>query len=104
MWVRSTVGTEKVTSDAAYCAGHTGFAPGKFVMMAVSGNDFGMDKEMLDNIFEPFFTTKDVDKETGLGWQRSAASSSRTRASSMSTANRAGEGKLLLQFFVPEPI
>jgi CheY-like chemotaxis protein len=62
-----TIETEKVVIDAAYCADHAGFVPGDFVLMAVSDNGCGMDKEILDNIYEPFFTTKDIDKGTGLG-------------------------------------
>ena len=62
-----TIETKKVTFDTAYCANHHGFIPGRFVMLTVSDNGCGMDKEILDNIFEPFFTTKDVDKGTGLG-------------------------------------
>ena len=62
-----TIETKQVTFDTAYCAYHHGFIPGQFVMLTVSDNGCGMDKEILDNIFEPFFTTKDVDKGTGLG-------------------------------------
>ncbi|MBT3805555.1 MAG: response regulator [Desulfobacula sp.] len=62
-----TIETGKITFDEAYCADHTGFIPGEFVLLAVSDNGCGMDKEILNNIFEPFFTTKPVDKGTGLG-------------------------------------
>ncbi|MBU0972192.1 MAG: PAS domain S-box protein [Proteobacteria bacterium] len=62
-----TIETKKATFDTAYCADHHGFIPGEFIMLAVSDNGCGMDKEILNNIFEPFFTTKDVDKGTGLG-------------------------------------
>jgi two-component system cell cycle sensor histidine kinase/response regulator CckA len=62
-----TIETGDRTFDTAYCADHPGFVPGEFVLLAVSDNGSGMDKEILDNIFEPFFTTKDVDKGTGLG-------------------------------------
>ena len=62
-----TIETGKITFDEAYCADHTGFIPGEFVILAVSDNGCGMDKEILNNIFEPFFTTKPVDKGTGLG-------------------------------------
>jgi two-component system cell cycle sensor histidine kinase/response regulator CckA len=62
-----TIEINKVTFDSAYCAEHVGFIPGEFVLLAVSDNGCGMDKEVLDNIFEPFFTTKDADKGTGLG-------------------------------------
>jgi len=62
-----TIETANMVFDAAYCSEHKGFVPGQFVMLAVSDNGCGMDKEILDKIFEPFFTTKDVDKGTGLG-------------------------------------
>ena len=62
-----TIESENITFSENYCANHPGFVPGEFVLLAVSDNGCGMDKEILDNIFEPFFTTKDVDKGTGLG-------------------------------------
>lgn len=62
-----TIETGKVTFDIAYCADHVGFVAGQFVLLAISDNGCGMDKEILENIFEPFFTTKGVDRGTGLG-------------------------------------
>jgi PAS domain S-box-containing protein len=62
-----TIETDMVTFDEAYCADHAGFVPGDFVMLAVSDNGCGMDRQTLDNLFEPFFTTKGVGKGTGLG-------------------------------------
>ena len=62
-----TIETGKAIFDDVYCADHPGFDPGDFVMLAVSDNGCGMDKQTLANLFEPFFTTKDVDKGTGLG-------------------------------------
>jgi PAS domain S-box-containing protein len=62
-----TIETGMVTFDAEYCADHAGFVPGEFVLLAVSDDGCGMDKETIDNIFEPFFTTKDVTRGTGLG-------------------------------------
>ncbi|EMS79690.1 PAS domain-containing hybrid sensor histidine kinase/response regulator [Desulfotignum phosphitoxidans] len=53
--------------DEKYCDEHPGFVPGNFVMLAVSDNGCGMDKDTLENLFEPFFTTKEVGKGTGLG-------------------------------------
>jgi len=62
-----TIETENVILDESYCRNHLGFYPGEFVMLAISDNGAGMDKEVLAHIFEPFFTTKDVDKGSGLG-------------------------------------
>ena len=62
-----TIETATKVFDSDYCADHTGFVPGEFVMLTISDNGCGMDKEILKNIFEPFFTTKPVDKGTGLG-------------------------------------
>ncbi|HQP97307.1 MAG TPA: PAS domain S-box protein [bacterium] len=59
--------THTVTFDEAYCADHAGFIPGDFVLLAVSDDGCGMDKQILDNIFEPFFTTKGTGEGTGLG-------------------------------------
>lgn len=62
-----TIETGNVTFDEAYCTDHAGFIPGEFVLLAVSDDGCGMDRQTLANLFEPFFTTKDVDKGTGLG-------------------------------------
>ncbi|PKL38678.1 MAG: hybrid sensor histidine kinase/response regulator [Candidatus Riflebacteria bacterium HGW-Riflebacteria-1] len=62
-----TIETKTVTIDESYCADHLGFTPGDFVVLAVSDNGCGMDKDTLNKIFEPFFTTKGVGIGTGLG-------------------------------------
>ena len=62
-----TVETGMVTFDEEYCASHEGSTPGVFILLTVSDNGCGMDKEILHKIFEPFFTTKEAGKGTGLG-------------------------------------
>ncbi len=62
-----TIETENRIIDDDYCTTHAGFTPGEYVMLAVSDNGCGMEKEILDKIFEPFFTTKEMGKGTGLG-------------------------------------
>jgi two-component system cell cycle sensor histidine kinase/response regulator CckA len=62
-----TIETGHVAFDEAYCADHAGFAPGEYVLIAVSDDGCGMDKETLSHLFEPFFTTKEIGKGTGLG-------------------------------------
>ncbi len=64
---RITLETDMKTFDQAYCAEHEGFVPGDFVLLSVSDNGCGMDREILNNLFDPFFTTKDMEKGTGLG-------------------------------------
>ncbi len=62
-----TIATGTETFDEAYCRIHAGFIPGEYVMLAVSDNGCGMDKETMAHLFEPFFTTKEMGKGTGLG-------------------------------------
>jgi PAS domain S-box-containing protein len=59
--------TERKSFDQGYCREHADFTPGDYVLLAVSDNGCGMDKDILGNLFEPFFTTKEVGKGTGLG-------------------------------------
>lgn len=62
-----TIETANASFDENYCSRHVGFVPGEFVLLAVSDDGCGMDKETVSNIFEPFFTTKGIGKGTGLG-------------------------------------
>ena len=62
-----TIETGNISFDESYCADHAGFCPGDYVLMSVSDNGCGMDKDILGNLFEPFFTTKELGKGTGLG-------------------------------------
>ena len=59
--------TGKADLDEAYCSMHQDFIPGKYVVLSISDNGCGMDKEIQDHMFEPFFTTKKVGEGTGLG-------------------------------------
>ena len=64
---RITIETHNAVLDEKYCADRAGFVPGEYILLALSDNGCGMDKNTLDMIFEPFFTTKEVGHGTGLG-------------------------------------
>jgi PAS domain S-box-containing protein len=64
---RITVGTGNVVIDGSAFDSPQGTVPGDYVMLAVSDDGCGIDKEVTDRIFEPFFTTKETGKGTGLG-------------------------------------
>ncbi len=59
--------TSNVVCDEAYCSVHPECTPGEYILLSVSDDGCGMDKETQANIFEPFFTTKKEGQGTGLG-------------------------------------
>jgi len=64
---RIAIETSNKTCDEAFCKDQPEWIPGEYVMLIVSDNGSGMEKETLSNIFEPFFTTKQEGQGTGLG-------------------------------------
>jgi two-component system, cell cycle sensor histidine kinase and response regulator CckA len=64
---RLTIGTANVEVDDSLERHPLGIKRGPYVLVSVSDNGVGMDRETLQHIFEPFFTTKERGKGTGLG-------------------------------------
>jgi two-component system, cell cycle sensor histidine kinase and response regulator CckA len=64
---RLVIETANVNLDDDLRREYSYIQPGPYVMISVSDNGQGMDKETQSRIFEPFFTTKEKGKGTGLG-------------------------------------
>ncbi|TAL17491.1 PAS domain S-box protein [bacterium] len=62
-----SIETNNVVLDSHYCEGHPGFTSGEYVLLTVTDDGCGIEKDKLTRIFDPFFTTKDVGQGTGLG-------------------------------------
>ncbi|MCB9494044.1 MAG: PocR ligand-binding domain-containing protein [Desulfobacteraceae bacterium] len=62
-----TIKTENVNSDDIDFLRQAGVSNSEFIMISVTDNGCGMDKDTKENLFEPFFTTKGVGRGTGLG-------------------------------------
>lgn len=61
------IGTCNVNCDKTYFSNCPYVVPGDYVLLTVSDDGCGMEKEILANLFEPFFTTKEFGQGTGLG-------------------------------------
>jgi len=61
------VATRTVVMDKDSCARHPGMKPGPCVLVTVTDNGCGMERDVLARIFEPFYTTKPRGEGTGLG-------------------------------------
>jgi CheY-like chemotaxis protein len=62
-----TIETADVVLDEGYQRDHAEAHAGPHVVLAVSDNGHGIDRETQQRLFEPFFTTKPLGQGTGLG-------------------------------------
>jgi signal transduction histidine kinase/CheY-like chemotaxis protein len=61
------VATQACHLDQSFTTANGDAQPGDYVLITVTDNGCGMEKETMAHIFEPFFTTKEQGKGTGLG-------------------------------------
>ncbi|MBV9861162.1 MAG: response regulator [Alphaproteobacteria bacterium] len=64
---RIIVETHNVTLDEAYAERNAEVMAGSYVLLTVTDNGSGIEKDVLPRVFEPFFTTKEIGKGSGLG-------------------------------------
>ncbi len=64
---------ENVFVDEPYARMHMDAKVGRYIVISVIDNGFGIPPELREKIFEPFFTTKERGKGTGLGLSTAAA-------------------------------
>jgi signal transduction histidine kinase/FixJ family two-component response regulator len=64
---RISIETKNIEMNDTHRREHAGIVAGPYVMLSVSDDGCGIDKETLEYLFEPFFTTKEVGVGTGLG-------------------------------------
>ena len=64
---RIVIATRLYRLDETFAAANREVPPSDYVLITVTDQGCGMDKETMAHIFEPFFTTKELGRGTGLG-------------------------------------
>lgn len=64
---RIIIETKRYSFTKSYCLNHPEYMPGDYVLLEISDDGCGMNKEIFSHLFEPFFTTKGEGEGSGLG-------------------------------------